>query len=166
MKFVKEEEQINILNVQNLIDQFECEDKNEQNKKKESQGKFFWKINYLANGSQMMESRIEKAKIILKPFNFLKIVHFFGYGYPEYQEQMQDGDSIGEWPNQWETDLEKMPEMKIKMEIKDCLICMDGFDTGDLLEYKQNINFFQFQQEDINESMYDPKDSLFKLNIF
>jgi hypothetical protein len=55
---------------------------------------------------------------------------------------MQDGDSIGEWPNQWETDFEKMPEMKIKMEIKDCLICMDGFDTGDLLEYKQNINFF------------------------
>lgn len=32
--------------------------------------------------------------------------------------------------------------MKIKMEIKDSLICMDGFDTSELLEYKQNINFF------------------------
>ena len=49
---------------------------------------------------------------------------------------MQDSDSIGEWPNQWQTDFEKMPEMKIKMEIKDSLICMDGFDTSELLEYK------------------------------
>ena len=48
-----------------------------------------------------MESRIEKAKIILKPFNFLKILHFFVHGYPEYSEYEIDVDSIGEWPNQW-----------------------------------------------------------------
>jgi hypothetical protein len=53
----------------------------------------------MVDGTQLMESRIEKAKIILKPYNFLKIIHFFVHGYPEYSEQVKDSDSIGEWPN-------------------------------------------------------------------
>jgi hypothetical protein len=35
-----------------------------------------------------------------------------------------------------ETDTEKLPEMKIKMEIIDSFICIDGFDTNELLDFK------------------------------
>jgi hypothetical protein len=39
----------------------------------------------------------------IKPYFFLRLGHFFGYGYPEFDMNSD------EKPNEWETDFEKLP---------------------------------------------------------
>ena len=84
-------------------------------------GKFLFKLNWAANGQQIMECKIDKIKIFIRPFYFLKISHFFGYGYPEFDLSSPDK------PNDYETDFEKFPVQKMRLEILDSLICLDSF---------------------------------------
>ena len=93
------------------------------------------------DGQQTMECKIDKVKIFVRPFVFLRLVHFFAEGTPEYEKPTdvpQDGNTIGEWPNSWETDLEKMPALKVKVEVLDSLLCLDSFDSADLIDLHMN----------------------------
>lgn len=60
------------------------------------------------------------------------ISHFFGYGFPEF-----DLNSF-ECPNIYETDLEKLPVLKMKVEIQDSMICLDSFKSEDIQNFKRN----------------------------
>lgn len=46
---------------------------------------------------------VDHVKLFLRPNEFLMIAHFFGYGYPEYDEDSE------EQPNAHQTDVEKTP---------------------------------------------------------
>ena len=84
-----------------------------------------------------MECKVDKVKVFIRPYYFMKIGHFFGYGYPEFDMTSDDR------PNYYETDFEMLPIMKMKIEILDSMICMDSFDTNDFLNFKGNQAFFE-----------------------
>ena len=68
-----------------------------------------------------MECKIDKVKMLMRPFYFMKLGHYFGYGYPQFDMTAEDR------PNDFETDFEKQPVQNMKLEILDSLICFDSF---------------------------------------
>jgi hypothetical protein len=73
-----------------------------------------------------MECKVDKVKMFIRPYFFLKLSHYFGYGAPEFDLSSEDR------PNFYETDFEKLPVMKMKFEVLDSLICIDSFDSNDV----------------------------------
>lgn len=108
------------------IDTFDC---NPTVEPSESSGKFLFKMTWAANGQQIMEMKVDRIKVFLRPVYFLKISHFFGYGYPEFHDEK---------PNEYETDFEKFPVMKMKLLVLDSLICVDSFNV-DLLQNEEPL---------------------------
>ena len=76
-------------------------------------------------------------KVFVRPYYFLMIAHFFGCGYPEF-----DLDSF-ECPNFYETDFEKLPILKMKVEVLDSMICLDSFKSEDVQDFMKNKEFFE-----------------------
>lgn len=76
-------------------------------------------------------------KVFVRPYYFLMISHFFSCGYPEF-----DLDSF-ECPNHYETDFEKLPILKMKVEVLDSMICIDSFKSEDVQDFMKNKEFFE-----------------------
>ena len=77
----------------------------------------------------------------------MRLIQFFAEGQPIYDKpEVLEENQIGEWPNSWESDLEKVPAMKIKVEVLDSMICLDSFDVEDLIDVNMNKAFFESQQ--------------------
>lgn len=80
-----------------------------------------------------MECKVDKIKMFLRPCDFAKVAHFFGYGYPEFDPNSEES------PNAYESDFEKLPVWKMKLEVLDSMLCVDNFDPRDVVESKVNV---------------------------
>lgn len=54
------------------------------------------------------------------------ISHFFSYSYPQFDL------NTFECPNHYEDDFEKLPILKMKIEVLDSMICMDSFKSEEI----------------------------------
>ena len=109
-------------------------------------GKFLFKMHWAPDGEQQMDCKIDKVKVFIRPNCFMKIGHFFGYGYPEFDLMSEDR------PNAYETDVEKLPIMKLKIDILDSMICMDSFEPADLVGYLESQALLELQDQILAES--------------
>ena len=92
-----------------------------------------FKVHFSAEGNQTMECKVDKIKMFLRPCDFAKIAHFFGYGYPEFDPDSEES------PNAYENDFEKLPVWKMKLEVLESMLCVDNFDPRDVVEAKANL---------------------------
>mmetsp|Transcript_17068 Transcript_17068/g.26364 ORF Transcript_17068/g.26364 Transcript_17068/m.26364 type:complete len:122 (-) Transcript_17068:6726-7091(-) len=101
-----------------------------------------------------MECRIDKAKIILRPYDFLMVSHFFGYGLPKFP-------TTGfEKPLNYVTDFESLRVMKMKFEIVDSSILCDNFDKIDIENFHEQQFFADpLQDQSIGQSFFTDKRS-------
>ena len=74
-------------------------------KKQTKPGKLQLKVAWAADGQQQIDCKVDRVKVFIRPNCFLRIGHFFGYGYPEFDMTCEDR------PNSYETDFEKLPIM-------------------------------------------------------
>ena len=102
-------------------------------------------MHWTADGQQQMDCKIDKVKVFVRPNCFMKVGHFFGYGYPEFDQMSEDR------PNHYEADLEKLPVMKLKVELLDSMICMDSFEPADLVSYLKSQAFAEQQAQNPGE---------------
>jgi hypothetical protein len=103
-------------------------------------------MHWASDGEQQMDCKIDKVKVFIRPNCFMKIGHFFGYGYPEFDPMSEDR------PNDYETDVEKLPVMKLKIDILDSMICMDSFEPADLVGYLESQALLELQDHILSES--------------
>ena len=92
--------------------------------------------------------------MFVRPYYFLMIAHFFGYGYPQF-----DMDSF-ECPIAYETDFEKLPVLKMKVEVLDSMICIDSFKSEDVLNFLKNKEFFEQEARMSRDTMMHLKQSM------
>jgi hypothetical protein len=56
----------------------------ESGRKHRKPGKLQFRLWWAADGEQEMDCKVDKVKLFLRPNEFLRIAHFFAYGYPEF----------------------------------------------------------------------------------
>jgi len=93
-------------------------------------GKLQFKMSWAPDGQQQMDCKVDRVKAFVRPNCFLRIAHFFGYGYPEFDMTCEDR------PNSYEADFEKLPVMQMKLDILESMICMESFDPADMARYR------------------------------
>jgi hypothetical protein len=64
-------------------------------------------MNFEADGEKLMQAKIEKLKIFIKPHIFLTIFDLFVYGMPIYKENSEDK------PNFYDSDYGNAPRMEV-----------------------------------------------------
>lgn len=112
-------------------------------------GKLLVKITSNPDGSQVIDTKLDKTKIFVRPFHFYRLAHFFGEGYPVYDKP--DGVEVGEWPNSYESDMEKVAGQKIRLEVLDSMLCFDSFAVEDLVNTHMNQAFLGFRASAMQE---------------
>jgi hypothetical protein len=68
----------------------------------------------------------------VRPNWFLRIIHFFSYGLPEFDPSAED------LPNAFESDIEKLPFLEMKIDILDSMVCMDSFDPQEIEKVRKS----------------------------
>ncbi len=76
---------------------------------KKNQGGLRVSMRWKPDGEQIIKFKLSEAKIVAEPAIFMKMLHIFYYGSPEYEP-----DSIDE-PNGWGTNWENYPPKLMKL---------------------------------------------------
>lgn len=61
------------------------------------------------------------------------ILHFFYYGLPEFDMTLEDR------PNDFETDFEKLPPLKMQIELSDSSLCLESFEPLELANFRKQM---------------------------
>lgn len=69
------------------------------------------------NGAKEFVIQVNKLKLFVYPYFYLMLFNFFTEGMPEY-----DCNSFDK-PNEFNSDIEELPEMKLSVIFKETLLC-------------------------------------------
>lgn len=92
---------------------------------KRHQGRLCYSNTWAADGQSQQVWLLDRAKLFVRPNEFLRIAHFFGQGSPEFDPESEDQ------PNAYQADFERLPGQQMKVEISSSLVCVDSFDLAE-----------------------------------
>lgn len=119
-------------------------------------GKLLVEVTWAADGQQHVDCRVDRVKLFVRPDYFLRLGHFFVEGLPEFDPASEDR------PNDYEADFEKLPVLKMKLDIVESMLCVESYDPADLVAYLENQAFYEPASSFKMDSFHGPMAGAFQ----
>ncbi len=98
-----------------------------------------------ADGEKLIQTKIEKLKIFIKPHIFLTMYEIFVYGMPTYSDDSKDK------PNFYDADYGNAPRMEVCCQILSSLLCFENEEKYQKTIACQGNTSFTYIREKVNQ---------------
>ena len=102
-------------------------------------------MHFEADGEKLIQAKIEKLKIYIKPHIFLMFFEMFSYGMPQYTETSKDK------PNFYDSDYGNAPRMEVGCQILQSLLCFENDDKYQKTIACQGNTSFTYIRDKLNQ---------------
>lgn len=103
------------------------------------------------SGKKDFKIDINDMKLFLQPYFYLMVDHFFREGLPTYDENSFDK------PNEYDTNYENYPEMHVKLNLGNILLCLTSeadVDKGIACQCNVQFEYKREKIEKIRKNIY------------